>query len=301
MARDISVVVPSYNSALTIRETLGHLLSQKGVSAKEIVVVDSSDDGKTPAVLDSFKERGVRVVHLTEKTMPGIARNLGAEQCTAEVIAFIDSDAYPAPDWLLGISRAVDAGCRIGGGSIKMPEFQKANALALAQYFLQFNEFLETGARRVKMFVPSVNLFCETALFKEAGGFPELRASEDVLFCLEAGKRTPVYFEPSLKIYHIFREEMGAYIRNQTILGKSILIYRRMHYNSRVYRGMTPAVLLPAFVALKFFRIVWRVLQMADIREFGRFIYSLPLFLVGLWYWSSGFFQGCFETEKPRA
>ena len=301
MAHDISVVVPSYNSAATIRETLEHLLNQKSASAKEIVVVDSSDDDKTPAILNQFKERGVRVIHLPAKTMPGITRNLGAKQCSGKILAFIDSDAYPAPDWLLRISQLMEAGCRIGGGSVKIPEFQNKKPLALAQYFLQFNEFLETGTRRVKMFVPSVNLFCERALFEEAGGFPEVRASEDVLFCLKAGKWAPVYFEPSLRVYHIFRESMEAYTRNQVMLGKSVLIYRRMHYNSWMYRGLVPAVLSPAFVLLKFLRIFGRVLKMADIREFGRFLYSLPLFLVGLWYWSVGFFQGCFESEKSRA
>jgi len=298
---DISVVVPSYNSFLTIEKTLQHLLDQKGGPAKEIVVVDSSDDTKTREILDRFEKRGVRVTRLANKTMPGHTRNLGAAQCTGKVMAFIDSDAYPAPDWLEKIGEAVASGCRVGGGSLKLPDFQKHNALALAQYFLQFNEFLDSGKRRVKMFVPSVNLFCERALFEELGGFPPIRASEDVMFGLEAGKRTPVYFEPAIKIYHIFREEIGPYFRNQIVLGKGILIYRRMHYNSWMYRGaLVPVLLLPGFVLIKFFMMTGRILAMGKMREFVGFLYSLPLFLAGLWYWSVGFFQGCVEAEKAR-
>ncbi len=298
---DISVVVPSYNSFLTIEQTLRHLLEQNGGRPKEIVVVDSSDDPKTPEILARFEGQGVILHRLAQKTMPGNARNLGAGRCTGKILAFIDSDAYPAPDWLERIGEAVAGGCRMGGGSLKLPDFQKHNALALAQYFLQFNEFLDSGKRRVKMFVPSVNLFCERALFEELGGFPPVRASEDVLFGLEVGKKTPVYFEPAIRIYHIFREEMSPYFRNQIVLGKGILIYRRMHYNSWMYRGrVVPVALLPGFVLIKFFMITGRILAMGNLRELGGFLYSFPLFLAGLWYWSVGFFQGCLEPEKAR-
>jgi len=290
---EISVVIPSYNSAATVGRTLEGLLSQRACAAKSIIVVDSSDDGRTPAVLSAFEGRGVRVVRLSEKTIPAVGRNLGAQQASGRYLAFIDSDAYPAPDWLEKISEAFAQGCRVGGGSLSLPDFQKRKMIALAQYFLQFNEFLDTGIRRVKTFVPSCNLFCEKALFDDVGGFPEIRASEDVLFGLAAGQRTGVFFEPSIRIYHIFREDLGAYLRNQLMLGKYILIYRRMHCGGWMYRGIVPVLLLPAFVALKFLRIVLRILATGRPREIGGFLYSLPLFLLGLTYWGAGFFQGC--------
>jgi hypothetical protein len=233
--------------------------------------------------------------------MPATGRNIGVREASGSVLAFIDSDAYPVEDWLSEIGAAFEEGTRIGGGSLKCPDFQKWKPLALAQYFLQFNEFLGTGARRVKVFVPSVNLFCEKALFEEVGGFPEIRASEDVLFGLGAGKWAPIFFEPTAKVYHIFRENLGAYLRNQEILGKYILIYSRMHYNSWMYRGLMPALLLPAFVAFKFFRIVWRILATGDFAEMGRFLLSLPLFLLGLSYWTLGFLRACFGKESANA
>ena len=142
---EISVVIPSYNSAATVGRTLEGLLSQRACAAKSIIVVDSSDDGRTPAVLSAFEGRGVRVVRLSEKTIPAVGRNLGAQQASGRYLAFIDSDAYPAPDWLEKISEAFAQGCRVGGGSLSLPDFQKRKMIALAQYFLQFNEFLDTG------------------------------------------------------------------------------------------------------------------------------------------------------------
>lgn len=299
--REVSVVVPSYNSHGTIGKTLEHLLSQEEGAAKEIVVVDSSDDGRTPGVLEAFEKRGVRVLRLAEKTFPGKARNLGAARCTGDILAFIDSDAYPAPDWVGRIARAVEGGTRVGGGSVKIPDFQKNDTLSLAQYFLQFNEFLESGPRRVKTFVPSVNLFCEKALFDEVGGFPPVRASEDVLFGIDAGARSPVWFDPSIRIYHIFRQSHRDYHRNQRMLGRHILLYRRMHYNSFLYRGLLPALLLPAFVLLKSVRIAWRILSMGKAGETLRFLYALPYFMAGLWFWTAGFWSACFEKEGTVA
>ncbi len=292
----ISVIIPSYNSSATITRTLDSLLSQEK-TPEEILVVDSSDDGKTPSVLSGFEKKGVRVTRLAKKTGPAAGRNIGASQAAGSVLAFIDSDAYAAADWTAKIEEAVSGGCRMGGGSLSIPDFQKNKPLALAQYFLQFNEFLDTGKRRVKVFVPSVNLFCEKALFEELGGFPDIRASEDVLFGLAAGKKTPVWFEPSIKIFHIFREDLGAYLRNQVMLGKYILIYRRKYYNSLLYKGIVPVLLLPAFVLLKLARIVLRIVMTGKPGEIARFLFSLPLFLLGLWYWAAGFFQGCFEAD----
>ncbi len=294
----ISVIIPSYNSAATIARTLDSLLAQEKSVSGEIFVIDSSDDGKTPAILSGYEKRGVRVTRLQKKTGPAAGRNLGAGQAGGKVLAFIDSDAYAAPDWTAKIAAAVEGGCRMGGGSLLIPDFQRNKALALAQYFLQFNEFLDTGKRRVKVFVPSVNLFCEKALFDELGGFPDIRASEDVLFGLATGKKTPVYFDPAIKVYHIFREDLGAYLRNQVMLGKYILIYRRKYYGGLLYNGAVPILLLPAFLLLKLVRITARIFMTGKPGEIGRFILSLPLFLLGAWYWAVGFFQGCFDKES---
>ena len=293
----ISVIIPSYNSYATISYTVKSLLDEPNPLLKEVIVADSSDDGQTPALLESLRCERLSVLRLPTKTGPAAARNLGAKQARGEILAFIDSDAYAAPDWITRISEAVEGGCRIGGGSLLIPDFQKNKPLALAQYFLQFNEFLDTGMRRVKVFVPSVNLFCEKALFDELGGFPDIRASEDVLFGLAAGKRAPVYFDPSIRVYHIFREDLGAYLRNQVMLGKYILLYRRKYYGGFLYKGAVPALLLPAFVLLKLIRIKIRILKMGKPGELGRFLVSLPLFLLGLGYWAAGFFQACFEKE----
>jgi glycosyltransferase involved in cell wall biosynthesis len=303
----ISVVVPSYNSGATIRRTLQSLLNQNETPPAEIIVVDSSDDGRSARALEEFcREAIVRtppihIIHLAAKTMPAVARNVGARQASGPLLAFIDSDAYAAPDWIARIRDAAAHGLRIGGGSVRLPPDQRWRMIAVAQHFLQFNELLETGSRRAASFVASVNLFCEKALFDELGGFPEVRASEDVWFCHNAKRRVRVWFDPSVAVHHIFREDLRAYLANQRLLGRYTLNFLERTGPRVLYGGARPALLLPAFVLLKCLRIVSRVVRTADPAAMAGFLYALPLFIPGVIAWSAGFFQGWLEQRDPSS
>lgn len=299
---DVSVVIPSYNSALTITRTVESLLNQTDGPPAEIIVVDSSDDGTTPQLLREIRRNSmtrapaVHVISLTQPTIPAIGRNIGARDAKGPLLAFIDSDAYAASDWIARIRTAFALGLRVGGGSVLLPPEQRWRMIAVAQYFLQFSEFLDTGARRVKSFVPSVNLFCEKRLFDEIGGFPDIRASEDVLFCRKAATRAPIWFDPAIRVYHVFREDLGAYLRNQRMLGAYTLIDLRQT-GAALFRGALPALLLPAFIGLKLLRIAFRACRTFDAVRMSRFLYSLPLFLPGVTYWSAGFFRAALTGE----
>jgi hypothetical protein len=181
-----------------------------------------------------------------------------------------------------------------------LPPFQKNKVLAVAQFFLQFNEHMKTGTLQVKKYVPSCNLFCERELFEKVGGFPEVRASEDVLFGLKVGKTCAVIFEPAISIYHIFRENLGNYLRNQVMLGKYILIYRRAYYGGWIYSKWPAAVLSPCFVCFKFVKLTLKVLRTAKANLIVPFILSLPFLLLGLIYWGAGFFSACFEKRADE-
>jgi glycosyltransferase involved in cell wall biosynthesis len=71
----ISVVIPSYNSGLTIRHCLDSVLGQSGPEDREVILVDSSTDGTDRIVTREYPD--VRLFHLARKTDPGSARNIG--------------------------------------------------------------------------------------------------------------------------------------------------------------------------------------------------------------------------------
>jgi glycosyltransferase involved in cell wall biosynthesis len=296
----VSVIVPSFNSGNTITKTLDGLMEQPAELLAEIIVVDSSDDQRTLDVLRGYKKRGVKVIHLDEKTMPAIGRNIGAEQAKGDLLAFIDSDAYPFADWIERIVEARKKGYMVGGGSTYLPDYQLRSSIPLAQYYLQFNDCLDYGDDRIKEFVPSCNLFCDAELFRAAGGFPEIRAAEDVLFGFRVSRSAKVWFVPSVRIYHIYRESLDSYLANQRLIGKYTAYYRKIHYHNFLYRGVTPLFLLPAFTIMKVVRVFSRVGGKGR-SDLWSLIKVFPHFLLGLFNWAAGFAQGCLsENEMPR-
>lgn len=291
----VTFIIPCYNSRKTIEKTIASLLRQERFDlVAEIIVVDSSDDQETRRYLQSLKHEKLKLILRDHKTPPAQGRNLGAKAAQGDILCFIDSDVYLDPAWLTVIAEAYQKGCRAGCGSVAAPDFQQHNKLALAQLYLQFNESLNTGPLRQVDMVPACNMFMDAALFEQAGGFPELRASEDVLLCLKVKEWTPVWFVPEARCFHIFRESFSSYFSNQKVLGKYILVYRRMKYDRWYYRGFWPMVMLPAFLTIKFLRITSRIAK-AEGGHFKKFLSSFHLFLAGLYYWAVGFLQGCFE------
>jgi glycosyltransferase involved in cell wall biosynthesis len=295
--RTVSAVVPAYNSHGTIGFTLDGLLALQP-PLHEVIVADSSSLPEAKAQLAAYAAKGVKVVHLPVRTMPALARNAGANAATGEVLAFIDSDAYPAPDWHERLQAALAAGTRVGGGSVRLPERQTNMPLPAAQYLLQFNEYIDAGARRTMAFSPAVNLFCEKSLFDEVGGFPELRASEDTLFGLKVSETTAFWFEPDVKVYHIFREGLKPFLDNQHLLGKYIFIYR-----SDRARGAFPwnhpwgLVLLPAIATAKSLRIAARILRWPRPDLWWRLAAYSPWFLRGMLAWCRGFAEAVRERK----
>jgi GT2 family glycosyltransferase len=225
----------------------------------EIIIVDSSNSSKFEKLLLQFKSENIKVIRMGAETIPAISRNFGAKEAKGEILAFIDSDAYPAPDWLEHIAKACENNRRVGGGAIEIPDFQKDNSIALAQYYLQFNEYIYIGDDRPKSFVPSCNIFCDRELFKSVGGFADLRAAEDVLFGLKVSKIAKLWFLPQIRVYHIFRQDLKEFLKNQILLGKYIIIYRRMYYDKLIYKGVIPIVLFPIFLYIKLIGIIIRI------------------------------------------
>jgi hypothetical protein len=90
------VIIPAYDAAGTIAETLESLLAQTSPDWEAIVVDDGSGD-ETPAVVARFAERDPRI-RLLHAAHGGVsrARNAGIAQARSDWLLFLDAD-----DWLL--------------------------------------------------------------------------------------------------------------------------------------------------------------------------------------------------------
>lgn len=84
----ISVVIPCYNAAATLRETVESALAQEG--PREVIVVDDGSTDGSPAVIAEFK--GLISAVRTENRGVSAARNLGTSMAKGDYIQYLDSD-----------------------------------------------------------------------------------------------------------------------------------------------------------------------------------------------------------------
>ncbi|GLX93024.1 glycosyltransferase family A protein [Herbidospora sp. NBRC 101105] len=105
----VSVVIPAYNAAKTLRLCLASALAQTHRPLEVIVVDDASTDG-TP---ETAAEYPCVVVRQPYNQGVSAARNSGAARARGEVLFFLDSDVALAPDAVAAAVRllAADPGC----------------------------------------------------------------------------------------------------------------------------------------------------------------------------------------------
>lgn len=88
----ISVIIPVYNSAETLKPCL-ETLSNQTLKASEIILIN---DGSTDNTLKLIKILQKKLAHITLLTQshsgPAVARNYGAKTAKGDILVFVDSD-----------------------------------------------------------------------------------------------------------------------------------------------------------------------------------------------------------------
>lgn len=187
----VSVIIPTFNRALSVRRAVSSVLFQ-AFRDVEVIVVDDGSDDDTRYQLAPFR-RFIRVISHPENRGVSAARNTGIRASGSPWIAFLDSDDYWLPEKL----------------SAQMA-FHEENPEAVVS---QTEEIWIRKGRRVnprkkhlkpsgEIFVPSLRLclvspsavMVKASLFDEVGLFDEdLPACEDYDLWLRISARYPVH------------------------------------------------------------------------------------------------------------
>jgi cellulose synthase/poly-beta-1,6-N-acetylglucosamine synthase-like glycosyltransferase len=214
----VSVIIPVRRINGYVRESLSHLLAHDYAALEVIILPDctTEDDG----VGTSSR---VRIVP-TGAVGPAEKRDRGASLATGEILAFLDDDAYPHPDWLAKaiphfLAKDVAA---VGGPAVTPPDdpfWQQASGWALSTRLGSggaLMRYLPVGTPRDVDDWPTVNLLVRKTDFEAVGGFNcHYYPGEDTKLCLDLTRRLGkrIIYEPGAIVYHHRRDLFWGHFR----------------------------------------------------------------------------------------
>lgn len=101
-----SIVIPVYNKADTVLETVQSVLAQH-YEDREIIVIDDGSQDDLEKALSSVR-RNIRLIH-QENAGVASARNRGIQESIGKYVCFLDADDIWLPEHLTTLSNAIDA------------------------------------------------------------------------------------------------------------------------------------------------------------------------------------------------
>lgn len=291
----VSIIVPCYNSARTIRPCLAAILGQRTSVPFDVIVVDSSLD-RTPLIVEQ-EFPTVRLIHLERRTFAGAARNIGVRATKAPFCLMIDSDCIARADVVERmVARHREAEYAAVGGSLRNGTPRSLSGWT--GYLLEFKEFIPGAPMRDVNTVPTANVTYRRETLERFGYFDDdMWLSEDVLFNWKIHKSGDrILFDPEIEVTHLNRTGWKEVLSYQVSLGRCSAEARR--------RGGLPGDVLLRHRALIALMPVVRLLRAAkwlarmDRKTFSMFWLISPMYLLGCCFWSVGFFKGAKAANR---
>ena len=286
----ISILIPSYNSRQTIGRCLASLYEQSYKGEYEIILVDSSNDGTDQFVLKNFPE--VKLIHKTQKTDPGTARNLGIQQARGDLIAFIDADCIAAGNWLDKHVRAHENAYIAVGGSIQNSN-ESQSAVGYAGYISEFREFIPEQSKMEVNHVPTCNISYKKTAFEKYGFFSgKFYPQEDLVYNFHlVQNKEKILFDPSIEVHHIHRTHFKFFFAHQKRIGSitaQVLDMLDLQGSFLVRHKFVSFPFILCLPLIKFSKTLFVFLKFRPVILFKNPA-IVPLFMTGLIGWMWGF------------
>lgn len=193
----ISVIIPTYNAADYLEETLQSVLTQS-YKLIEVIVVDDGSTDNTEALITKYNDPRLHYIKQANSGGPAHPRNVGVAASNGEYIAIFDSDDLMMPNKLasqINAFKAVpDAAfcctnfAKIDDkGNITTPDFwltnhnfqhlDKSKRDAFGNFYYTPNEL--TDNLFIHNFIATSSMLIRKDVFETLGGFDETLANAD--------------------------------------------------------------------------------------------------------------------------
>ncbi|MFN0178291.1 MAG: glycosyltransferase [Gemmatimonadales bacterium] len=165
----VSVVIPAFDAAETIEETLASLLAQTHADWEAIVVDDGSRD-RTAAIAEEFARRDSRI-RLVRQPNAGEAgaRNTGIAAAAGDWLLFLDADDWISPDHLARMTGALAADPTLDAVHCRYARVAGNGVQIVESYLPPEGDMFSVWARRSAF--PVHACVARKALIDSVGGF----------------------------------------------------------------------------------------------------------------------------------
>ena len=248
-----SVIICSYNGAGTVESCLA---SMKRIDYPdyEVIFVDDGSTDHTQDILKKFEADPEFAPRLRNIKQPNrglsVARNVGMEAATGEIIVYTDSDCEADEDWLHQLALQLVRGGNVGlGGPNLIPDENSwvADCVGLSPGGPTHVMIDDRTAEHV----PGCNMAFYRWAALEVGGFDSQfrKAGDDVDFIWRLQNRGyTIGFAAAAQVWHYRRNTVQAYLRQQKGYGEAeaLLKYKHpdrfntlgsAHWRGRIYGG----------------------------------------------------------------
>lgn len=226
----LSIVIPCYNSAVTIRRQLEALVSQSWNESWEVIVADNGSTDRTLDMVRGYENRleNFRVVNASSGRGSAYARNRGAEAARGDALAFIDADDEVAPGWLRLMGEALlrheFVACRVDTSKLNPPWVIKTRSGQAV-----------TELKRLPYppYMPQAGggtLGIRKSVHDAIGGFDEsLERLMDVDYCIRAQLHgVKLHFVPEAVVHIQLRDSFTGLFWQARLWGEyNVLMYKR--------------------------------------------------------------------------
>lgn len=171
----ISVILPTWNRAVLLREAINSVRWQT-FREWELLVIDDGSTDDTPAMLAALDEPRLRVIRLDHTGNPARVRNAGLAVASGAYIAFLDSDDLWEPDKLaVQLEGLRQSGCRWSYTAFtRIDSVGCAISDAVIRRWLPLHGWILEHLLCIDAIVPTPTVVVERLLLKEVGEFDEV-------------------------------------------------------------------------------------------------------------------------------
>jgi glycosyltransferase involved in cell wall biosynthesis len=211
----VSVIIPLRRLGPYVREALAHLAKQTYLNFDVYVVTDEPEQ---------VAQDGITVHCLASGPVPpNIKRMMAAEASDADVVALLDDDAYPVPEWLSAATAHFgdDDVVAVGGPGVTPPGDSPSQQVSGAIYASPLvsagyvYRYLPGVPRDVDDY-PSCNLLVRREPFvRHVGECLQYWPGEDTKLCLLLTKveKKRIVYEPAAIVFHHRRPLFWGHFR----------------------------------------------------------------------------------------